>query len=100
MTRSRSYSTDVVVAAIRGYVAGRSQRDIASVLGVPRTTVREWIHDFLSERVTIPDEPHVHTWRIATPAGPRSDGVCLGCFEERVFSNTMDRHTWGRGGRL
>ena len=88
--RSRSYPEAAVVAAVRGYKAGHSQRKIAEVLGIPRTTIREWIHDYHTDRVVLPEGSHSHTWSISTPNGPTSIGICIECFEEREFRNSLE----------
>jgi hypothetical protein len=36
-----------------------------------------------------------HRWRIATPNGPISPGVCRLCGEQRDFPTTTEESAWG-----
>ena len=76
---------------------GLSARESARELGVPRTTVGDWVckgavpkgqnletlNNFISATCT-------HHWVIDRPNGPLSDGVCQRCGERREFTNSAD----------
>ena len=96
-TRSYSYSADVIQAALRGYRAGLSQREISCVLKVPRTTLRQWIYEYRSRKVKVVSwgtewyraGEHPHYWVIPPPSGKRkTTGTCKGCFSTREFYNS------------
>ena len=97
-TRSYSYSREVIHAAIRGHRSGQSQREVAGILKVPRTTLREWIHGYASGKLgkLVDIEEHPHYWIIPSPRkGGSVTGTCKVCFETRGFRNTLpERSTW------
>lgn len=93
--RSRSYSASSVVAAVRGYKAGYSQRKIAFILNIPRTTIREWIHDHMNKKVRMRNYEHPHRWKIESPNGPTSLGLCMVCFQKKEFPNSIEKSVWG-----
>ena len=102
-TRSYSYSKEVIHAAIRGHHSGQSQREVACILKVPRTTLREWIHGYASGKLDelgrlgdIPEHPHY--WIIPAPSkGANVTGTCKVCFETREFQNVLTPRTnWHR----
>ena len=37
----------------------------------------------------------IHHWKIASPSGPTSHGVCRRCGEEREFPNVTEATLWG-----
>ena len=93
--RSRSYPADVIASAILGYLAGHSQRDLSNFLGVPRTTIRDWIYGYRSGKVKADRADHLHHWVLESPNGPLSAGVCKVCFEEKEFPNsTVESSIW------
>ena len=79
---------------------GLSVRELAGNLGVPLTTVEDWVYrgavpsprnmtrlaEFIKEECT-------HHWVIDTPNGPLSEGVCQRCGEARGFRNSADTVT-------
>jgi len=96
-TRSYSYSADVIQAALRGYRAGLSQREVACILKVPRTTLRQWIRGYRSGKLRmvswdtewISPAEHPHYWVIPPPSGKRiTIGTCKVCFSTREFYNS------------
>lgn len=38
-----------------------------------------------------------HRWRIATPSGAYSKGICSKCGAERIFPNSAESTTFGYG---
>jgi len=97
--RNRSYSSDVISSALRGYEAGLSQRKISEALSIPRTTIREWIHDYRKGRMKQVEIEHSHHWLISSPNGPISLGRCKVCFIEREFLNAYESgFNWTRSG--
>ncbi len=76
---------------------GLSVKELASVLGVPRTTVEDWVYkgavpsrgnaemldDFIANNCA-------HHWVIDRANGPVSDGVCQRCGERRQFTNSAE----------
>ncbi len=44
-----------------------------------------------------PSPSCAHHWRIASPSGIYSRGVCRKCGEERLFANTSEHATYGYG---
>jgi len=88
--RSHSYSREIIGAVIRGYASGLSQRGISDVLGIPRTTLREWVRDYRSGKLIISVEipRHSHYWVVPPPSsGMHVNGTCKVCFMIRGFSN-------------
>lgn len=98
VTRSYSYSADVMAAAIRGYESGRSQREIGGILKVPRTTLRQWIHEYRSGKLNVPvgSVEHPHHWILPAPGGGGGTvGTCKVCFEQKKFSNVfVENEAW------
>jgi transposase-like protein len=98
-TRSYSYSIEIIRSALRGYNAGFPQRDISVVLGVPRTTLREWIYEYRSGKLDAEDSPeHYHYWFIPPPNGKDMiTGTCRICFERKEFLNVFPENSnWVR----
>ena len=76
---------------------GLSVKELASVLGVPRTTVEDWVYkgavpsrgnaemlnDFIANNCA-------HHWVIDRANGPMSEGVCQRCGESREFANSAE----------
>jgi hypothetical protein len=96
--RSRSYSDRIVMSAILGHKAGHTHREISDMIGVPRTTIRDWISGYYSDRITLDEELHAHVWVIEPPTGPSSIGTCSICLEKMEFPNYIKELTsWTRG---
>jgi|TARA_Y100000310_G_C20523798_1_gene734994 hypothetical protein len=94
--RSRSYPSEVINSALLGYKGGYSQRQVGEVLKVPRTTVKEWIHDYRDGLIVSPVVPdHAHHWVLQEGAGAIVPGVCRICFSEREFP-TLFYDIWTR----
>lgn len=90
LSRSYSYPLDTIEAAIKGHLWGKSQRAIGEILGIPRTTLREWINSYRAGMIHLRDTPeHCHYWILPPPRGPSSIGTCRVCFTERAFSNSL-----------
>jgi len=88
--RSYSYPPETIDAAIKGYLSGKTQRAIGKILGIPRTTLREWINSYRLGMIVLRDVvEHYHYWVVAPPAGPSSIGTCKVCFTERAFMNSI-----------
>ncbi len=74
-----------------------SVRELAKLLGVPLTTVEDWVYkdavpsranaerlnDFIARNCA-------HHWVIDRANGPMSDGVCQRCGERRQFTNSAE----------
>ncbi|WP_307830677.1 DUF6431 domain-containing protein [Lentzea nigeriaca] len=90
MVRRRAYAAPVILEAIAAHVAGKGYRRIALLLGLPETTVRDWLRAF--RRNTSP--PHAAARISSGPPNPiRSEGHNP---EERTGH---DRHLWHRSGQ-
>ena len=73
--RSRSYPDSDISAALIGVFAGFSQYRVADILHIPRTTIREWVHDYHLGRLVYPTVPeHTHHWVL----GAQNDGSAHG----------------------
>ena len=98
ISRSYSYPLGTIEAAIKGYLSGKTQRAIGEVLGIPRTTLREWISSYRDGVIGLRDTPeHCHYWVLPPPQGPSSIGTCKVCFAERVFRNSFQEGSpWRR----
>jgi len=76
---------------------GLSVKELASVLGVPRTTVEDWVYkgavpsrgnaEMLNEFIA---NNCAHHWVIDRANGPMSEGVCQRCGESREFANSAE----------
>ena len=76
---------------------GLSVKELASVLGVPRTTVEDWVY-----KGAVPSRGNAemlngfianncaHHWVIDRANGPMSEGVCQRCGESREFANSAE----------
>ena len=94
--RSKSYSQSEVNAALSGYIAGFSQRKISDILSIPRTTVREWMHEYDNGDIVSPTIPeHSHHWILGQYDGEATEGVCKFCFQKKRFRN-QSRGMWTR----
>ena len=58
MVLRRAYAAPVIREAIAAHLGGKGYRRIALILGLPETTVRDWLRAF--RRNTSP--PHVAAW--------------------------------------
>lgn len=89
VNRSYSYPIEVIHSVITGYLSGLPQREISSLVGVPRTTLKEWISKYRAGSIAY-DGPsdHAHHWVIKAPNGPESSGICKICFTGGVFFNS------------
>ncbi|MEU0885870.1 DUF6431 domain-containing protein [Lentzea sp. NPDC005914] len=63
MSLRRAYAAPVIREAVAAHVGGRGYRRIALSLGLPETTVRDWLRAF--RRNTSP--PHVAGWLLSGP---------------------------------
>lgn len=74
-----------------------SVKELARLLGAPRTTVEDWVY-----RGAVPSRGNAdklqsfiasncaHHWVIDRANGPVSEGVCQRCEEKREFSNSAE----------
>ena len=79
---------------------GLSVRHLAQELGLPITTVEDWVY-----RGATPSPPNqeklnkfmygcTHRWAIEAANGHTSRGVCQHCNEVREFENSIDKSIW------
>ncbi len=77
---------------------GLSAKELARLLGVPRTTVEDWVYkgavpsrrghaERLNEFIA---NNCAHHWVIDRANGPMSEGVCQRCGERREFTNSVE----------
>ena len=78
-----------------------SVRELATLLGVPHTTVEDWVY-----KGAVPKGQNLNTlnnfiaavcahhWVIERSNGPLSEGVCQRCGESRDFSNSVYIVPW------
>ncbi|TWP52379.1 hypothetical protein FKR81_08550 [Lentzea tibetensis] len=65
MRLRRAYAAPVIREAVAAHIRGNGYRRIALSLGLPETTVRDWLRDFRRRRNTSP--PHVTTVSSSSP---------------------------------
>lgn len=96
-TRSRSYPMYKVAFALLGQRVGRSQREVARDLNVPRRTIRQWWNDYESGDISVSLSPHAHSWVLTSPNNYSTvRGLCMVCFEYRegYFHNSITGTSW------
>ena len=96
-----------MTANIRAWLReqGFSVRHLAQELGLPITTVEDWVY-----RGATPSPPNqeklrafmygcTHHWVIDAANGHTSHGVCQLCDEVREFANSIEKSLWIRAER-
>lgn len=94
--RSRSYPPETIALAIVETMRGKSQREVSRSLSIPRETVREWLTDYRTGRISRTGMEHIHQWIISSPDGGDPLGLCMLCFETSGdFRNSLPERGWG-----
>jgi hypothetical protein len=76
--------------------AGKTLAAIAAELGLCTARVSQLLHE---PQPASAADGCIHHWLIASPKGPRSDGVCQKCGDRRNFENVGPMFTgqWSEG---
>ncbi|MCI0799577.1 MAG: hypothetical protein J4O06_12435 [Chloroflexi bacterium] len=79
---------------------GFSVRHLAQELGLPITTVEDWVYRGATPSPPNQEKLHTfmrgctHRWMIEAANGHTSRGVCQHCNEVREFENSIDKSVW------
>ena len=79
---------------------GLSVRRLAQELGLPITTVEDWVYRGATPSPPNQEKLHAfmrgctHHWVIDAANGHSSRGVCKHCDEVREFANSLEKSVW------